>query len=68
MNDKTIQPTAVLRVESVIDHFLKQGLTKDDLITIIQSRTNPKVNKNEIRSVIKVIREIERDFNKAQKK
>ena len=64
--DKTIKPTVVLRVEPVLDHILKMGLSKEDLIPIIQSKTSPKVGKGDIKQIIKVIREIEQQFTKAQ--
>jgi len=64
-NEQNISPLVAPAVYSILDQMKKMGLTEDDLITLIQRRVRGKINKTQIRNTLRALKDIEKNFEKA---
>ena len=67
MPEKNISPLIAPAVYSIMDQMEKMGLTRKDLIYLIQKRVRGNITQEQIRETLRALEEIEKNFEKANK-
>jgi len=66
--ETTIKPSNAMTVSEVLETMIKDfkniGLSFDDFITLVHKRTKGKVNKTDVRTTVKAIREMYKDMER----
>ena len=59
------KPTVIDSFYKMYDHMKKLGLSEDDVIHLIQKRTNPRVKITDIRATFAAIKAFEKQIEKS---
>lgn len=65
LNNMSAKPTVIDSFYKMYDHMKKFGLSEDDIVLLIQKRTNPRVNITDIRATLKAIKAFEKQIEKS---
>jgi uncharacterized protein Yka (UPF0111/DUF47 family) len=58
------KPKVIDSFYKMYDHLKKLGLSEDDVVLLIQKRTNPRVNLTDIRATINAIKAFEKQIDR----